>query len=108
MLVLHSHEHSGQDDAPAEAEHLREVGPQVGSVAEALVQALGVVGSLLRGRLPAVQVKAEGHRPSGYQSEFLLVPLDPDAMQRGTEVLRGLDEGHPAIHQASGLLGDAA
>lgn len=95
-------------NAPARAEYLREVGPQIGSVAEALLQALGVVGGLLRGRLPVVEINAQGHRASGYQSEFLPVPLDLDAVQRGAEVLCGLDECHPAAHMVGGFLGCAA
>ena len=79
-------------NAAGSAEDPLEVGPQVGPVAVALFLALGVVGGLLRGRLPGVEVEAQGHPASGYQGELLPVPFDPGAVQRGTEVFGGLDE----------------
>jgi hypothetical protein len=71
---------------------IREVGPQIRPVTVALLPALGIVGGLLRGRLPGVEVEAQGHPASGYQGELLPVPLDPDAVQRGTGEFGGLDE----------------
>ncbi len=79
-------------NAAASAEDPLEVGPQIGPVTVALLKALRVVCGLLRGRLPGGAVEAQGHPASGYQGELLPVPLDPDTVQRGTEVLRGLDE----------------
>lgn len=106
-LVLHRHEHRGQGDTPAGAEHLREVGPQVGAVTEALIQTLRVVGGLLGRRLPGVEIEPERHLASGYQGEFLPATLDPDPVQRSTEVLDGLHGGHLAVHLVRRLLGDA-
>lgn len=106
VLVLHGHEDGVQVNAATGAEDPLEAGPQIGPVTVALLQALRVVSGLLRGWLPGGDVEAQGHPASGYQGELLPLPLDPDAVQRSTEVFRGLDQRHPATHAGSGIPGD--
>ncbi|GFN09321.1 hypothetical protein Smic_78770 [Streptomyces microflavus] len=80
---------------------------QIGAIAKALIQALRKVGGLLRRRLPGVEIESECHCAAGYQGEFLPMPLDPNPVQRSTEMLDGLHDGHVAIHLVRRLLGDA-